>query len=336
MSRKSEYREMLLAIVAVLITFVLGTIGYVLVEGWNWFDSFYMTVITLFTIGFQEVHPLSPEGRAFTIVLIILGVGVASLLIVTVSRKLLERQVVWLFEGRPMRKEIESISNHIIFCGYGRLTRIALSELEGYDTPVIIIDKDEQRRNQALEDGYLVVQGDATVEATLVQARISTAQRLVTVLPKDADNLYVVLTSRELNPSLAIISRAEDEHGEKRLLRAGANQIISPYRVGGQKIAYSIVRPFVSDFLELAISRDGAEFHIEEILIPEKSPLCGMSLQDAQIRQRTNIMVAAIISRDGTMKFNPAADSIIEPGSTLIGLGLKEDFAELARLVVRE
>lgn len=334
MLQARETREVLLSLFAICTLLVLGTVGYTEIEGWRLFDSLYMTVITLATIGYGETHPLSDTGRAFTMVLILLGVGVASVVIGTLARFAIQQQIRWIFERKGMHDQVDKLNNHTIFCGYGRLARMALTELRESDTALVIIDKDEVRLEAIHEAGFLSIRGDATTEEALLAAGIKRAKRIVSLLPKDADNLYVILTAKELNPNLYIISRADDENGEKRLTRAGADRIISPYRVGGQKIADGILRPFVTDFLDLAASSGHPELQIEEIRIPENSPLQGITLGNSAIRQRTNIMVAAFISADGRMQFNPSGEAMIEAGTTLIGLGYKKDFRELERMLL--
>ncbi|MBX7143726.1 MAG: potassium channel protein [Oligoflexia bacterium] len=333
--RSSEARELFLSLAAIILLVLVGTVGYSAIEGWNWFDSLYMTVITVATIGYGETHPLSALGRGFTIVLILLGVGVASVVLSSLTRFIIQRQIIWLFDRKTMQDAIDKLTGHTIFCGYGRLARMALQSLHGSNRhQIVLIDSDEERASTAAEDDIFVVKGDATNEEALLAAGIKRAQRLVTLLPKDADNLYVVLTAKELNPNIDIMSRAADEKGEKRLTRAGAARIISPYRVSGQKIADGILRPYVTDFLELAGSAGRTDLAIEEIRIPDNSPLTGHTLEEAQLRQRANIMVAAIIKKDGQMVFNPNKETMLESGSTLIGFGHKSDFAKLEKLLI--
>lgn len=319
-----------------LLVVAVGTLGYYLIEGWGLFDSFYMTVITLASVGYAETHPLSDAGRAFTVILITLGIGFFTALYALIGQKLIQRQFLAAYKGKRMLDDIRRLSQHTIFCGFGRLTRVAAAELRQAQVKLVIIDKDPSRIEEAKEMGFLVLEGDATDDETLLQAGIRRANRLVAVLPKDADNLYVVLTSRELNPELFIMSRAEDESGEKRLRRAGANKVVSPFRVGGQKIAEGLVRPYVTDFLDLAVSSNAGHLQIEEIRIPLESPLAGLTLREAELRQKTNVIVAAIISRAGKMLFNPDADTVIEGGSTFIALGLKDELVELERLLLGE
>lgn len=315
---------------------LFGTVGYTQIEGWALFDSLYMTVITLASVGFQEVHPLTYEGRLFTILLIILGYGLVTVLFSNIAQKVIQRQLFWAYRGKRMLDLIKKLEGHTIFCGYGRLTRVAANELRQSGVKLVIVERDAARAQDAREAGFLVVEGDATVDETLFQAGVRKATRLVSLLPKDSDNLYVILTCREQSPDLFILSRAEDEVGEKRLRRAGANRLISPYRVGGQKIAEGLMRPYVTDFLDLAVSSSGGHLQIEEIRIPSSSPLIGSTLEEAKLRQQTNVIVAAIITESGRMIFNPDRTTMIEGGATFIALGLKQELLKLENLLLGE
>lgn len=331
---RQEILEVLWYFVILSSVILFGTLGYHNIEGWTLFDSLYMTVITLGAVGFQEVHPLSYEGRLFTILLIVLGLGLITVLFSTIAQKIIQRQLFFAFRGRRMLEVIKKLEGHTIFCGFGRLTRIAAFELRQAGVKLVIVEKDETRAQEARQAGYLVVEGDAATDETLLQAGVRRANRLVSLLPKDSDNLYVILTCRELGPDLFIMSRAEDEAGEKRLRRAGANRLISPYRVGGQKIAEGLMRPYVTDFLDLAVSSNRGHLQIEEIRIPPGSPMVGLTLQSANLRQETNVIVAAIISQSGRMIFNPDGGTMIEGGATFIAMGLKQELLKLEELLL--
>lgn len=330
----AESRKLAYACLALITVLCSGTVGFHLIEGWSFFDGLYMTVVTLSTVGYGETHPLSTGGRILAMLLIFFGVGILTTFVGIFTQHLFERQFFWVLERRRMQQTIDKLIGHTIFCGYGRLCRIAATHFREAGEQPVIIERDEARANSAREDGFLVVQGDSATDDGLMRAGVLRAKRIVSLLPKDADNLYVILTSRELNPNLFVLSRAEDEIGEKRLTRAGANKVLSPYRLGGQKIAEGLLRPYVTDFLDLAISGAEGSLQIEEIKIPEDSPVAGQSLQDCSLRQKTNIIVAAIISRTGEMKFNPSGDTMIEPGATFIGLGYKKDFNSLETLLL--
>ena len=320
----------------ILIVVTVGVVGYMLIEGWGVFDSLYMTILTLATVGYMEVHPLSAAGRGFTIVLIVLGIGTFTVVYTAIAQSVLQRQLISAYRDKRMLDVIGKLEGHTVFCGYGRLTRVAANELRNGGVTLVIVEADPARILAAREDGFLVVEGDVTEDEVLIQAGVTRAKRLVAALPKEAETLYIVLTARELNPTLFILSRSEDESGEKRLRRAGADRVISPYRIGGLKIAEGLVRPHVTDFIDLAVSSHQGHLQIEEIQIPENSRLLGLTLQEAKLRQRAHVMVAAVISKDGQMLFNPDAGTLIEGGATFIVMGLRKDLIELENLFLAE
>ena len=294
-----------------------------------------MTVIMLSTVGFQEVHPLSDLGREFAIVLIFMGVGLAMAVLPRLAGLILERQMLWIFKHGDEQRMIDKLTEHTILCGYGKLCHVVAGELREGGVNFVIIDKSEALADEARQSGLLVIKGDATTDATLMAAGIKEATRLVTLMPSQSDNLYTIMTARELNPNLYVISRAEDESGERRLIQAGANRIISPYRLGGQKIATGLLKPHVTEFLDLATDKSGSGLCIEELKVAQGSPLAGLTLEQSALRQKTNVMIAAVIAKGGTMSINPGGDTLIEVGTTLIGLGKKSDFAALENLMVR-
>jgi voltage-gated potassium channel len=328
-----EYSDLIFIAALTISVIATGILGYELIEGWHFLDALYMTIITLATIGFSEVHPLSEEGRIFTIFLIVVGVGLVAVLFSTVTQRVIQRHLFFNFREKRMLEQIEKLKNHTIFCGFGRLTRIAAAELRTAGVSLVIVDRDAARVEEARQMGYLALHGDSTLDEVLMRAGINRAQRLVSLLPKDADNLYVILTSRELRADLFILSRAEDDAGEKRLTRAGANKVIAPYRVGGQKIAEGIMRPYVTDFLDLAVSGSNKGLQIEEIKIPSNCPVKDQTLKEALIRQKTNVIVAAIVSPLGQMLFNPDSLTKIEEGATFIAIGVKENLIQLEGLL---
>jgi voltage-gated potassium channel len=332
-TRLKEIRSLGYAALAVCTVIIAGAAGYVIIEGWNWFDAVYMTVITIFSVGYGETHTLTTKGRAFTILIIMVGAATAGFVLAIIGHIILERDLVRLFGGKKMKTLVDKLEGHTIFCGYGRLSKIAASELTDDRNKLVIIEKDEERARSAIADGLLVVRGEASDEEVLLQAGVKRAKRLVTLLPKDADNLYVILTSRELNSALFIMSRAEDLAGEKRLLRAGADNVVSPYRLGGHKIAEKLKKPYVDNFLELVVQGSHGELEIEEIKIPEASSITGLTFAEAEIRKKTNTIVAAMINKEGEMLFNPTGETIIEEGATLIVLGLKSDYPKLEKLL---
>jgi voltage-gated potassium channel len=331
-----QSREVLALVGGIISIFAAGTLGYMIIEGWNFADSLFMTTITLSTIGYGEVHPLSATGRWFTIALVIGGVGVAGVAFSTFTALLVQRQSHWFSSKRKMREAIKSLKDHTIVCGYGRLSRIACPEMRLAGESLVILDKDEGRVQEALEAGFTALQGDCTLDEVLIDAGLKRAKRLVSLLPKDSDNLYVMLTSRELNPKLYTLSRAEDELGEKRLKRAGADSVIAPYRVGGLKIVDRLLRPYVTDFIDLTVTGSKGEYQIEEIKIPAMSRLHNVALKDSGLRQSTNVIIAAMLSESGELTFNPSGETLISQGGTLIAIGLKSDLAVLEKLLIEQ
>ena len=310
-----------------------GVAGYAIIEKWNIFDSLYMTIITLGGIGYGEVHPLSHEGRAFTMLLISLGLITTGSIFTIVTNKIIQRQFISVFQRRKMREEISSLLNHTIICGYGRLARSAAKELQLNNLPVVVIENMQERAELALQSGFLVVRGDAASDEILKKAGIQKAKNLITVLPKDADNLYVILNARELAPKITIITRSEDEAGEKRLLRAGADKVVSPHRMGGLKIAEGVLKPFVTEFFDVSAAKNGTGLIVEEIRINDQSPLANKTLKESKIRQSSKIMIAAIIKDTGEMELSPDGDTILHPNSTLIVLGTKQSLLEFEKIV---
>jgi voltage-gated potassium channel len=324
----------MLYLVVAIGVFSLGTLGYTAIEGWPLFDSFYMTVITLATIGYGETHQLSTAGRAFTIVLIFVGVGLGTVLLGSAWQAVLEGQFSRFLDWRrKVLEQIQKLSGHTIFCGYSRLGKLAAAELKGSGVDVVVIDANEARAEDAESSGFLVLRGDATLEETLITAGIRKASRLITLLPRDSDNLYVILNARELNPSIHIVTRAEDDVGEKRLKRAGADNLISTYSLAARKLADGLLRPYVTDFFEVAgTGKDG--WKIEEIRVPSSSRVCGQTLQQLALRQAANVGIAAMVSPSGELEINPDGSATVVSGSTLIAIGWKKDLELLEKLVL--
>lgn len=334
LDRAYTRRKVFFLVSLLVLVFVLGTLGYMEFEGWGPLDAFYMTVITLATIGYGEVHPLTTAGRIFTICLIFAGLGIFTVMIGSVSQAVLDRQFYRLFDrSRKMREQIERMKSHTIFCGFSRLSRTAAAELRRAGEEIVVIESDQARGREAEQAGFLVIYGDATLDDSLISAGVVRAKRLVTLLPRDSDNVYVTLTARELNSSLYIVSRAEDEIGEKRLKRAGVNRLISAYRLAARKLADGLMRPYITDFFEIA-GTGVAGWKIEEIKVPGSSGICGKTLRDLALRQTANVSIAAIISPDGKFQLNPQGDTVLVAESTLIAVGWKADIETLEGLVV--
>ncbi len=319
-----------LRVIGALLVLVMaaGTAGYHYIEGWPWFDGFYMVVTTLTTIGYQEVHPLSHAGRVFNVFVILAGVSLLLLGVGSLSQALLEFELQSFFGRRRMEREIGRLDGHYIICGMGRVGRSVARELARKPAPFVFVENAETKMQRYAGETWLVVTGDATQEQTLRQAQIERARGLIAVTTTDATNLYIVLTARGLNPHLKIIARASEEGAEKHLLTAGADSVVSPYSFAGQRIAQSLLRPHVVSFLDTATTHLGMDLEIGEIQITGKSAFAGKTIESSRIRQERGVIVLAIKRRD-SMRFNPAPDERIEPDDCLIAMG---EPAQLRRL----
>ena len=330
-----KFRLLKLVSSALLLLTAAGTAGFHYIEHWSWFDSFYMVVITLSTIGYQEVHVLSHAGRVFNTVLIIAGVALVFLMIGALTQALLEFELVKVFGRRKMEKEVSSLKDHYIICGAGRVGASVARELALKPCGFVVIESDE-KSVMGLDPKWLVLVGDAASEKTLREAGVDRARGLVAATTTDATNIYIVLTARSLNPRLKIIARASEERAEKHLRTAGADVVISPYAAAGHRIAQSFLRPNVLDFLDIATDRSGTlQMLIEEIRVPEGSPLANSTVGGSGIHHQFGIMILAIRRADGQTRFNPAAQDPIGPGDCLIAMGELQQLAKLEALAAQ-
>jgi voltage-gated potassium channel len=306
--------------VMLLLVMAGGTAGYHYIEGWPWFDGFYMVVTTLTTIGYQEVHPLSHAGRVFNVFVILSGVSLLALGVGALSQALLEFELQSFFGRRRMEREIGRLDGHYIICGLGRVGRSVARELARKPVPFVILENNEAKRQRFATENWLVLGGDATQEPALRQAQIDRARGLVAATTTDATNLYIVLTARGLNPQLKIIARASEDAAEKHLRTAGADAVVSPYSFAGQRIAQSLLRPNVVSFLDTATTHLGIDLEIGEIHITPASTFAGKTLESSRIRQERGVIVL-VIKRSAGMRFNPAPDERIEADDCLIAMG---------------
>jgi voltage-gated potassium channel len=316
-----------LALVCVV---VAGTAGFHFIEGWPWFDGFYMVVTTLTTIGYQEVHPLSHTGRIFNVFVIVAGVGLVFLVIGALTQALLEFELRSFFGRRKMEREIGRLNDHYIICGAGRVGRSAARELARKPVPFVIIEQDEAKAAR-LGEAWLLMVGDATQEQVLREAQIGRARGLVAATTTDATNLYIVLTARGLNPRLRIIARASEEDAEKHLRTAGADSVVSPYLFAGQRIAQSFLRPHVVSFLDTATTHLGMDLEIGEICVGHDSAFAGKTVESSHIRQDRGVIILAI-KREKGMHFNPSPEDHIEAGDYLIAMGEPSQLRHLEQM----
>ena len=314
----------------------VGTAGYILIEGWGLLDALYMTVITIATVGYREVGELSQGGRIFTIFIILFGVGIIAYLLGMVAQAMVDLQVRSIFGRRKLGQKIRSIKNHYIICGYGRIGRIICRELKTIGTAVVVIDSNGNATQGLEEEGIPHIVGDATSEEILIEAHIERAKGLVSVVASDADNVFITMSARGLNPELFILARAEEEHTEKKLIRAGANKVVMPYLIGGQKMAHILAKPVVADFLEFTVHNRKIGLEMGEVAVNDKSILNGVTLIESGIRQKMDVIIVAIRKKEGDMRFNPSSQTRIEAGDILIALGKSEEISKLAKILSGE
>ncbi len=305
----------------------IGTLGFMTIEGMSALDALFMTVITLSTVGFETLKPLSHAGKLFTIVLIVVGVATFSFHLTRLFTFVVEKGFLESLERRRMNKKVQESNEHYVICGHGRIGSTVVSEFGFKNVPLVVVERRPEEADRLQDSGVAVVMGDAREEAVLRKAGIERAKGLIALLPNDADNLYVILTARDLNPGLVILARACEREGERRLLKAGADRVISPHREGGKRMARMILNPTVTDFIEMATERENLQLQMEEFTVRPGSPLADATINETGLLKRHKILVVAIKRSDGTMTFNPEGGTRIHAGDALIVLGpsLSED-----------
>jgi voltage-gated potassium channel len=314
---------------------LFGTSGFILIEGYPWFDALYMTVITLTTVGYYEVKALSTAGRVFNIILLLGGVNTILFGIGMLTSTIFELQLDHYFERKRTKRMIDSLQGHYIICGFGRVGRGAAQELHRSGLPLVIIDNDEDRIEMVMKLGMLGVLADATKDESLRGVGIDKARGLVAALATDADNLFLTLSAKTLNPMLNVATRVSDDESDSKLRRAGADVVISPYGVTGTRLAQAMVRPHVTQFLDTAMFDSQVDLGIEQLRIDEGSEFAQRSLRDLkELRKNFGISVLAIRRRSGEMIFNPDADAAIQPGDHLIVMGKNSSLQQVEKLLV--
>jgi voltage-gated potassium channel len=325
-------RRYLLLLLVPFVLVAAGTLGYWLIEGWTPFDALYMTVITLTTVGYGETHPLSTAGRAFTIVLLLGGVFVLLFAATEVIRAVVSGEVQAALGKQLMERNLAELKDHIIICGYGRMGRAVAKEFSVAGEPFVIVDRDEAALKDFDLPHGLALPGDATFDDTLRKAGVPRARALVTVTASDADNLYITLSARLLNDKVFIVARTDTHPAEQKLIRAGANRVVSPHATGGFRVAQAVLRPTVVDFIELATRTEHLELQIEESQVAPNSPLVGANLRDSRLRQDRGIIIVAMKKASGEMVYNPPAEAVMEAGDILITLGHRKQVDRLDAL----
>jgi voltage-gated potassium channel len=306
---------------------VAGAAGYSLIEGWSFGQSLYRTILAVTTV--ESPAPTSAAGRMLTIVILIAGVSAALYTFTLLATVVVEGGLPKHFQQRRRARMLETLKDHVIICGYGRIGRIIARQLLRQSVPFVVVDRKGEAVQAALEDGALAVEADASREEVLRRIGIDRARGLIAAVGTDAENVYAVLSARVLRPDLFIVGRAQTDDAKTKLLRAGANRVVSPYEIGGQQIAQTVLRPAVVDFFDLATSSDNLELAMEEITVTDASGLAMQSILDANLRQRFGVIVVGIQRPDLRMEFNPDPDVIIGGGDKLVVLGRPDSLKKL-------
>jgi voltage-gated potassium channel len=319
------FRRVWFGIVAMSVILVAGTAGYVIL-GFSLLDALYQTITTVTTVGFREVRDFGTEEKVFTIVLVLVGVGTALYTFSVLLEALVEGHFRDLVAMRRMERKIKAMNGHVIICGWGRVGRAIARAVSNAGEDVVVVDRDAGR---LASSPYPTIQGDVTNDEILEEAGIDRARVLVAALNTDADNLYVTVSGRALKPDLFIIARARTESSEPKLARAGADRVVNPQRLGGERMAAFAVHPNVAEFLDVVMHDENLEFHLEEVRVSSESKLAGKTLRDAHIRDRTGALVLAVRERDGAFATNPPPETVIDPNAILIAIGTTEQLADL-------
>jgi voltage-gated potassium channel len=320
-----------LAVLLLVAVLAGGTAGYMIIEGWNAWDAFYMTVTTVATVGYGELHPLSVEGRVFTVILIFSGVGTAFYTVTLLATIIVEGGLHRRFEERRATRMLEDIRDHFILCGYGRIGSIIAAELHQQGVPLAVIERDPARVRAAIDRGWLAIEADASREEVLAQAGLHRARGLIAAVGTDAENVFTVLTARVMRPDLFIIARVESDDAEHKLRRAGADRVISPYQIGATHMVQTALRPAVVDFVQLATSSERLDLSMEQVHITDDSALANHSIVDAGIRQKFGVIVVGIKRAGGSMEFNPPPEAVMRPGDELVVLGRTDSVKALEK-----
>jgi len=319
------------ALIALGGALLFGTAGFHLIEGWSLVDSLYVTVQTLTTVGYGDLTPRNWSGRLFAVVVMLIGVAGVALAVSTIVQSVVQSELVATFGQRRRSRQMSKLRDHFVICGSGRVGSHLVRDLVRTEQPFVVIENDQQRAAEFSQRGINVLVGDATLEESLREAGVERARGLAACLPNDADNVYVVLTARDLNPRLHIVARAAEEQAEAKLLRAGANHVVAPTIIGGHRMAVSLTKPAVSEFFD---SITGSELGLgfEQVEVAVASPLVGQQLRITPIRGELDIVVVSIRRQNGDTLFNPAGDAKIEGGDILIAIGQVEALMRLNRL----
>ncbi len=318
------------AILVLILVVFGGTFGYMLIEGWDFSDSLYMTIITITTTGYEEVHPLTAKGQIFTLVLVILSFATVIYIGGIGIQILIESKI---FRRRRMQKKIEDLNNHYIVCGFGRMGSHICSELKHANVPFVVIDNNPNSLDKMEESGYLFDGADATSDSTLRSVGVERAKGLVAVLSSDAENVFATLSAKSINPNIFVVARAIEYDTESKLIKAGADRVVKPYELGGVRMAEILLRPGVLDFIDVVAGNKKVGLQIEEITVKKGSSMHKKTLAELPLRKELNVIIVAIQNEEkGLFIYNPKSDTIVDEGNKLIAIGERPNLDKLKTL----
>lgn len=321
-----------LGLVAIAVTVLIGTVGYHLLAGWPWFECLYMTVITLSTIGYGELPGMTQSARYFTVGLVVLSISTVGYTVTVFTQFLIQSEILSLTGRRRVLKMAGKLHRHYIICGAGRVGSRIAQQVAAEGGRFLIIEKDSLIAEQMLQRDYLVLLGDATSEETLKSAGIKYARGIVCAASSDAENVYTALLARDLNPGIFIVARANEESAESKLIKAGANKVVCPSRIGSHQMARALLKPEVSEYIELATTSDTDALGLEAIRISPHADFIQKTLKESEIRSRLNLIIVAIRREQGEMLFNPSGETLLLPGDLLFATGKRSSLLELENL----
>jgi voltage-gated potassium channel len=327
-----KYPRLIVALFMFIMILAFGTLGYHVVEGMGLFESFYMTIITVSTVGFSEIKQFSEAGRVITIIVIVTGIGAGTYILGQLTKSFVEGELMAILGRRKLEKNIQKLKNHWIICGFGRIGKIICDELAADNIKFVVIEQDPCKTEE-LDDRYLYLNMDATDEDALVEAGIMNAKGIVTAVYSDADNVFITLTARGLCPDIFILSRASEMGNEGKLLRAGASRVMSPYQIGGSRMAQVLKRPTVMDFIDSAMMRSEFGLSMEEAVIGESSALAGKTLLENNMRRDYGVIIVAIKKTTNEMVFNPVPTEKLEAGDVIVVIGNDDELKRLSEVL---
>lgn len=328
----SPVKKLFFSVFAIIVIIFTGVLGYRYIEDASFLDALYMTVITITTVGYAEIIPLSAKGRYFTILIILTGAATITFAATQVLQLIVAGELKDILGRRKMDKQIKKLKNHYIVCGYGKLGKIICEEFKVKNVPFVVIEKNEEKRNILTENNFLFLIGDATKEAVLKDANVSEAKGLISIVDSDAENVYIVLTAKGFKKDIFVITRANDEESSTKLLWAGADKVFSHYKIGGKSIANAVLKPNVSEFFEVVMGRNDIDIEVGEYKLENSSKLVGKKILESNIR-KLGIIVIAIKKKSKDFIYNPGPETVLETGDTIIAIGKLESFENLEKLI---